>query len=106
MKLPRRLAAHLRRWQKAGEIWPVTHQGQRVADIKTAFAAASLRAGLEDLTPHSLKHTAITWAMQRGMQIDDAASHFGASRETIIRSYWPHSYDVQKDAVAVMDRNL
>lgn len=106
MKLPRRLAAHLRRWHSAGDLWPVNYQGQRVADIKTAFAAACERAGLDDVSPHTLKHTAITWAMQKGMQIDDAASYFGTSRETIIRTYWHHSPDFQADAVAVMDRKL
>lgn len=106
MKLPRRLAAHLSRWQAAGDIWPVNYQGQRVGDIKTAFAAATRRAGLDDVTPHSLKHTAITWAMQKGMSVDDAAIYFGTSRETIMRVYWHHSPDFQKNAVAIMDRKL
>lgn len=106
MKLPRRLAAHLRRWRASGELWPIHFRGQRVADIKTAFAAARDKAGLHDVTPHSLKHTAITWAMQKGMRLDDAASYFGTSRETILRTYWHHSPDYQRDAVAVMDRKL
>lgn len=106
MKLPRRLAAHLRRWQATGDIWAVSYRGCQVEDIKTAFAAACERAGLDDVTPHTLKHTAITWAMQKGMQIDDAASYFGTSRETIYRVYWHHSPHFQESAVAVMDRKL
>ena len=87
-----------------GSIWAVNIGGQRVGDIKTAFEGARDRAGLADVTPHTLKHTAITWAMQKGMQLDDAASYFGTSRETILRTYWKHSPHFQEAAVAVMDR--
>lgn len=105
MRLSRKLLGHCRRWRAMGDIWAVTYQGQRVDDVKNAFAAACESAGLNDVTPHTLKHTAITWAMQKGMQIDDAAQYFGTSRETIIRVYWHHSPYFQQDAVAVMDRN-
>lgn len=106
MKLCRQIAAHCRRWQASGDIWAVNYQGQRVGDIKTAFSAACATAGLSDVTPHTLKHTAITHAMQKGMKVDDAASYFGTSRETIMRTYWHHSPDFQEDAVAIMDRKL
>jgi len=43
------------------------------------------------LTPHILKHTAITWAMQNSSTIEDAASFFSTSTDTIERVYWHHS---------------
>jgi integrase len=104
--IPRILAAHLRRWRDAGDVWVVNYQGQRVADIKTAFAAACIEAGLDGVSPHTLKHTAITWAMQKGMILDDAANYFGTSRETILRTYWGQSPDSQSGALAVMNRKL
>lgn len=106
MKLSRKLLAHCRRWRAMGDTWVVSYQGQRVGSIKRSFNAVCEGAGLEDVTPHTLKHTAITWAMQKGMQLDDAAHYFGTSRETIMRVYWHHSPHFQQDAVAVMDRKV
>lgn len=106
MRLSRKLLAHCRRWKASGDIWVVSYSGQRVGDIKKAFASVAEAAGLSDVTPHTLKHTAITWAMQKGMQLDDAAHYFGTSRETIMRVYWHHSPHFQEDAVAVMDGKL
>ena len=106
MKLSRKLLAHCRRWKASGDIWVVTYNGQRVGDIKKVFASIADGAGMPDVTPHTLKHTAITWAMQKGMQLDDASHYFGTSRETIMRVYWHHSPHFQEDAVAVMDRKL
>lgn len=106
MKLSRKMLAHCRQWQSVGAVWAVEFRGQRVGDIKTAFNAACERAGFTDVTPHTLKHTAITWAMQKRMRIEDAADYFSTSAETIRRVYWHHSPDYQDDAVAVMDRKL
>lgn len=106
MKLSRKLLAHCRRWQAAGAVWAVQIDGQRVGDIKTGFNGACDRAGLPEVTPHTLKHTAITWAMQKGMKIEDAADYFGTSAETIRKVYYHHSPDFQEDAVAIMDRKL
>lgn len=106
MRLPRKLLAHCRRRKASGAIWAVHENGQRLGDVKRSFAAACEAAGLSDVTPHTLKHTAITWAMQKGMKPDDAAAYFSTSRETIFRVYWHHSPDFQKDAAEVMDRKL
>ena len=60
--------------------------------LSTAFAAAKRRAGLgADVTPHVLKHTAITWAVQIGVGIEEAAEYFDTSSETIRKHYWHHS---------------
>lgn len=104
MRMSHRLLSHCRRWQAMGGLWAVQIDGQRVGDIKKAFEGARERAGLSDVTPHTLKHTAITWAMHKGMKLDDAAHYFGTSRETIIRTYWKHSPEFQTDAVEVMNR--
>lgn len=106
MKLVRRLAAHCRRWKRMGAVWAVEFEGQRVGDIKHAFEGARDRAGLPDVTPHTLKHTAITWAMQKGLRIEDAADYFDTSAETIRRVYYHHSPYYQDDAVALLDRKL
>ncbi|MCR8526558.1 hypothetical protein WB334_26410, partial [Escherichia coli] len=74
--------------------------------VKIAFERACVAAGLEGVTPHTLKHTAITWAMQKGMRIEDAADFFDTSEETIRRVYYHHHPDYQADAIAILDRKL
>ena len=103
LRMPDRLAAHCRRWRKSGDVWAVNFRGQRVADIQTAFEHACDRAGLLDVSPHTLKHTAITWAMMQGMPLDAASQYFGTSRETILRTYWHHHPDYDKQAAQVMN---
>ena len=104
VKLPRKLLAHCRRWKANGAIWAVDVDGARVGDIQTAFDGARRHAGLEDVSPHILKHTAITWAMQRGMRVETAADYFDTSAETIRRVYYHHSPEYQDEAVEIMDR--
>ena len=43
-----------------------------MASIKTAWRTVCERVGVR-ATPHTLKHTAITWAMQAGVPLADAA---------------------------------
>lgn len=60
--------------------------------------------GRKYITPHVLKHTAITWALQRGSTIWDAAGNFSTSAETIERVYGHHSPTHQASAVEAMNR--
>ncbi len=106
VRMPRKLLAHCRRWQAAGSRWAVEIRGARVADVKKAFEGVSARAGFTDISPHTLKHTAITWAMQKGMRIEQAADYFDTTADTIRRVYWHHSPDYQNEAVAIIDRKL
>lgn len=89
--IPRQLAAHLRRWKASGQIWAVSYQGARVGDIKRAFAKAVKASKIDHCTPHTLKHTAITWALQNGASVWDAAGFFATSPETIEKVYGHHS---------------
>ena len=102
--IPASLLPHLLRWQASGALWAVEYQGARVGSIKQAFRKACDEAGLEDVTPHTLKHTAITWAIQNGATIADAAGFFSTSADTIERVYWHHSPEFQASALRATDR--
>ncbi len=102
--LPSRYLAHVRRQAANGRRYVVEYQRGRVADIKTAWAAACDIAGLNDVTPHTLRHTAITWALQRGAKIWHVAGFFGASIETIERTYGHHAPDYMDSAVDALNR--
>jgi len=122
-RLPASYLARLRRQHAAGRKFVVERRIVRngvehremVADIRKGWAKAVKLAGemaakheiqidLTDATPHTLKHTAITWALQRGASSWDAAGYFSTSVETIERVYGHHSPDWQRSAVEAMGR--
>jgi len=102
VRMPRKLLGHAKRWERDGG-WAVSYNGAKVADIKTAWLRARRIAGLPDATPHTLKHTAITWAMQGGANLSDAAGYFGTSIRTLEETYHHHHPDFQAGTAAIMD---
>ncbi|MDE4141913.1 tyrosine-type recombinase/integrase [Phaeobacter gallaeciensis] len=105
VRIPEKLLEEMKTWdQDTAAV--ISYEGHPVADIKKAFAAAARRAGLTEVTPHTLKHTAVTWAFMAGMTLEQATDYFATSRDTledVYRSYSPHA---QKEAAAIMDRVL
>ncbi|RWR50373.1 integrase [Sinirhodobacter huangdaonensis] len=101
--IPRKLLGHLKRWNAHGARWAVEYQGARVGDIKKGFAKAAAAAGLDNVTPHTLKHTAITWALQGGADKWHVAGFFSTSIETIERVYGHHAPDHMESAKNALD---
>lgn len=98
------LAAHARRWARLGGTHAVMWRGSPIDEIDTGLAAAARRAGLVGVTPHVLKRTAVTWAFQQGMTLEDAADWFATSPATLMKHYRAHSPNYQSRAKAVMER--
>ncbi len=91
--IPPRLLAHMRRWVRRGIVTShfVEWQGAPVKSVKTGFQHAVELAGLWGrVTPHTLRHTAATWLMQRGVPI--------MSAEMIERTYGHHHPDYMRAA--------
>jgi integrase len=94
-RLPPRYLAQLRRQAKNGREFVVEdYKGRRVGDIKTGWKhalalaerlaeAKGIMLDLSGVTPHTLKHTAITWALQKGASVWEAASYFATLAKTI-----------------------
>jgi integrase len=96
-------------------------EGRRVARIYKAFVEACRRAeklhkdwvkrtgadveplDLSDVSPHTLKHTAITWYYIAGGDTDAAVEFFNTSARTLQR-YRKHSPKHQARAQAVVER--
>jgi integrase len=77
----------------------VEWHGAGVQSVKTAFKTAVRLAKLSGkLTPHTLRHTAATWLMQRGAPIWQAAGYLGMSAEMLDRVYGHHSPEHLKQA--------
>ena len=102
--IPRPLLAHLRRWERAGGRYVVEVGGQRVASVKTTWKRALADANIDHCTRHDLRHTAITWAMQRGMDRWLAAGFFGVTMEILERTYAHHHHDYLQGAAEIMAR--
>lgn len=100
--IPPRLLAHLRRWHRTAPDakYFVEFNGEPVASVKTAFKSAVRLAGLESgITPHTLRHTAATWLMQRGADPWQAAGYLGMSLDVLLNTYGHHHPDYLSDAV-------
>jgi integrase len=100
--IPPRLLAHLRRWHRIAPDakYFVEFNGQPVTSVKTAFKSAVRLAELEKgISPHTLRHTAATWLMQRGANPWQAAGYLGMSLEVLLNTYGHHHPDYLSDAV-------
>ncbi|WP_431015664.1 tyrosine-type recombinase/integrase [Bradyrhizobium pachyrhizi] len=100
--IPPRLLAHLRRWHQID--YDAKHfvefNGKPVTSVKTAFKTAVRLAGLgAGISPHTLRHTAATWLMQRGADPWQAAGYLGMSLDVLLNTYGHHHPDYLSDAV-------
>lgn len=93
--IPKRLLAHMRRWQRLGIVKEhfVEWNGRPVKSVKTAFASAVDKADIGHASPHTLRHTAATWMMQNGAPLWEAAGFLGMSEKTLRDVYGHHSPD-------------
>lgn len=109
VRIPERLLGHLRRWRKEDSKHGITHvvhyQGQPITKLRRSWATVRKAAGLgDDVTPHTGRHTAATWAMQAGVEIFEGAGFLGMSAKTLEDVYGHHHPDFQKQAAAKISR--
>jgi integrase len=105
--IPPRLLAHMRRWKDRKLIATcfVEFNGKPVTSVKKGFQSAVRLAGLPGkITPHTLRHTAATWLMQRGVPIWEAAGFLGMSPEVLQNTYGHHHPDYLQGAAAAIGR--
>jgi integrase len=103
--LPPRLLAHMRRWDRIGisKEHFVEYNGKPVLSVKKAFRKvvqlAEIDTSIENVTPHTLRHTAATWLMQQGVNLWTAAGYLGMTVEVLERIYGHHHPDHLAEAV-------
>lgn len=102
--LPGRMLAHMRRWHRLGLIKThfVEFNGLPVKSVKTGFTRAVTLAKLStedgNVTPHTFRHTAATWLMQRGADPWQAAGFLGMSVKVLLDTYGHQHPDYMKEA--------
>lgn len=104
--IPTKLLPHLKRAQKRGsDLGYVLHiNGKRIGNIKKGFAASCRRAGIEGVSPHTLRHTAATWLMQAGVPLWQAAGFLSMSEKTLRDVYGHHHPDFLREAAEALSK--
>jgi integrase len=104
VRLGQTILTFLRHWKAedgAKAKYVVHYNGKRIHRIKQTWDKACERAGLDGVTPHTMRHTRATWLMQKGIDPWQAAGHLGMSVEVLHKHYAKHHPDFQRDAADV-----
>ena len=72
-------------------VWCFTYRGKPFKEIKTAFMAACIRAGVPDFTWHGFRHTWATWHVQNGTPLEVLRILGGWSDLRMVVRYAHHS---------------
>lgn len=92
-----RATVHMTEWcraalseAKAGGLteWVVEWGGRRVRRPGLAFDRAAARAGLEWVTPHTLRHTAASWQEEAGVPMQVISRFMGHATEAVTRGIY------------------
>jgi integrase len=107
VRIPPRFLTHARRWvgRKIARNFLVEWEGEPVKRVNKAFRSAVKAAGLgREVTPHTLRHTAVTWQAQLGVPTNEICGFFGITQEVFERVYGHHHPDFQSNAVNALSR--
>jgi integrase len=84
----------------------VEFNGKPVASVKKGFRSGVRLAKLSEVegkvTPHTLRHTAATWLMQRAAPLWEAAGFPGMSVEVLEKNYGHHHPDHMQGAASAI----
>lgn len=96
-----RLLTHMTRWRQSSTTHVVEYAGRPIGDnIKRTWRTTRIRAGLgEDVTPHILRHTFATWAVQDGQPLGKVAAALGTTEAMVQRVYGHHAPERLRDVV-------
>lgn len=85
--------------------WVINDDGRPIKRIIRSVKAAAKRAGLDDVPPHTLRHTCGTWMAQQGTSLWDIAGWLGQDIETTERIYAHHHPDFMENAKRGIERS-
>lgn len=81
----------------------IEYGGRRVGSIKKGFKAACKNAGLEDVSPHVLRHTAASWMAEAGVPMVEIAQFLGHTNPSVTyRTYARFSPDYLGKALGAL----
>jgi integrase len=100
VRLSPRLLAHLRRWKRLdrGRGYVVSYHGAKVASVKTAIHTACKLAEVDSVTAYTLRHTAASWLVTRGLSTRKVAEFIGTGEQMVLNHYGHLAPDYQNEA--------
>jgi integrase len=107
LPIPNRLMFFLRAaWKRrSSDDGPVLHlDGKPLLRIDKGFRLAVARAGLKNVTPHTLRHTRGTWLAQEGLDLWKIAGWLGQDFATTQKIYTHHHPGHMDDALKAVDQ--
>jgi integrase len=82
----------------------IEYRGRPVKSIRKGFERACERAGLDDVTPHVLRHTAAVWMAEGGTSMAEIAQFLGHSSEKVtFKIYARYSPDFLRRAASALE---
>jgi integrase len=111
VRLAQGLASHLRRWERIDAakdprpVFVVTYSGAPIGSVKTALARACTLAKLEaGVSAYTLRHTAASWLVSKGMSTRKVAEFLGTSEQIVLDHYGHLAPDFQEEAALAIGR--
>lgn len=68
----------------------IEYGGEPIQSIRTGFNAAAKRSGVDDVTPHTLRHTVATWLEEDGIPIEQISRLIGHKDINTTRRIYQH----------------
>jgi integrase len=98
--IPDRLMPHLRRWRSLSTQYVIEHEGKPIASqLRRSWTGARVMAGLgPEVTPHVLKHTCATLALQARVPMWQVAGLLGTSEAVLQKHYGHHCVEHLREA--------
>lgn len=108
-RMPDRLLAHVRRWARLDlaqgpQMAVIRYKGKPITRQQRGWEAVLKAAGLTDITPHVLKHSAATWLLRAGVDMWDVSALTSTSMKTLEGVYGHHSPEFQQSAAKAFRR--
>jgi integrase len=94
--IPAGLLIHLRHVRARTRQYVIESEGLPIKSCKRSFATACRNAKVKDVVRHTLRHTACTWFMHRGVDPELASAYVAMDPETFRKKYMHHHPDYMK----------
>lgn len=109
-----KLWAHLRRWRRHTARYVIEHNGHGIeGNVATSFEGACQLAGLSRplgdpmrVTPHTLRHTCVTWMLAEGKTPWQVGKYVGMSAAMVERIYGHTDEQMQRETANTPRRNV
>ncbi len=82
----------------------IEFRGKPLKDVKRGFQTAAKKAGLVDIYPHALRHTAAVWMAEDGVPMSEIAQYLGHSSTRVTEKvYARYSADYLRKAASSLE---